>query len=367
MHDARERTGVPGVAAGFSHDGESAVRGRRRARARRAGAGAAGDAVPDRVDLEAVHGDARCARAGRARRRSSARCSATPPGFAASRRSRCRRRRTGSGRTRTPATGRPATRAAAACGSPFDGRDARRRSSSRSGSRATGYDEPAAPRARPRAGGRDRTARRARRRVPGRAPAVGRPLVDRRAISCASARTTSTRSRAARAACASALGAALRARLVGARASADAPRSTTRGRSAATSRCSCSCRRSGSCSRCSRTAGAAAALDPPHRRGARSRCPRPPRRSRSPDRVAGVYALDGVEATIAVDERRAARDRGGDGSGHRRADRTALSGARRSAAASTASRTACCRATGSTFRAPDVARVGWLALPRVSP
>ena len=67
-------TGVPGVAAGFSHGGETvfAADGVLELGARRAGAGR--HAVPDRVDLEAVHGDARCARCRRARRASCARC-----------------------------------------------------------------------------------------------------------------------------------------------------------------------------------------------------------------------------------------------------------------------------------------------------
>ena len=50
---------MPGVVAGLWRDGATVARGRRRARARVPRAGAREHAVPDRLDHEAVHGDAR--------------------------------------------------------------------------------------------------------------------------------------------------------------------------------------------------------------------------------------------------------------------------------------------------------------------
>ena len=347
MHGARERTGVPGVAAGLSRRRRDRVRRGRRARARRGGARARRDAVSDRVDLEAVHRDARRALP-RARRRRCGRCSATPPAFAASRPSRCRQAAGGCGRTRTPATGRPARgrrrgRLVVRRG------DARRTCSSRSGSRRPATtSRPACAagtcrRARPGSARRSRTRTRSR---GGRRAGSGRPS----ATCCASAGTTSTRTR---------------------RCTSRRPRRSVRGtRSAggcATSSGRVALDHEGSVAgyqsllllvpeERARPRGAHEQLarqrrDPAHRR-ARSTSRRGAATRRPiPADVAGVYALDGVEATVALDGDVAARHGGRDGSGDGFPHRAPVSGARARRRCLRLREAARCRATGSTFRA----------------
>ena len=310
MRDARARTGVPGVAAGARGRRAAVVRGRRRARARRdepvrrdTPFRIASISKPFTATLALA-----CLPSSTTRLRALAQPHRRPA--AASRRSRCPRRRRGCCRTRTPATGRPATRAAAACGR-------RSRTAMRArvleplGLDATGYDEPDGAGTRARAGRRDRAARRARRRVPvARRPSGGlwstvadlaalrRSITSTRSAALHErARAQAARRRATRSAggCAT-LGGGDRARPrgVGRRLPVAPP-----ARAGA----------SGSCSRCSRTAGAAAARSAASSRRSTSRRPRRRPRAAPDSDVAGVYALDGVEATIDVDERRPARDR----------------------------------------------------------
>ena len=205
----------------------------------------------------------------------------------------CRRR---SGRTRTPATGRRARRAAEACGSSVRGCDARARARA---ARARGDRLRRA--CRRRRAGTCRTAR------PGSAPCsvdaypvARRPsgglwstVADLAALRRAPARRARTRRCTSRARPRSARSYALGwwVRDLGGRIALDHEGSVGGLPVAPPARAGGEAR-----ARRAHEQLARQRRDPPHRRRARSRAASPPRRSRAPEAVAGVYALDGVEA-----------------------------------------------------------------------
>ena len=290
MREARARTGVPGVAAGFSQTARPCSRP-----TACSSSDAASRCAPDTPFRIAsiskpFTATLALARLPGARRASSARCSATPPGCAPSRPSRCREAAQGLWSYSNAGYWAAGERVADACELPFDEamRDARPRAARprrdrlrRAGGAGT----------RARAGGRDRAPRSARRRVSRGAAAVGRALVDGRRPLALRPRTTST---ALRRSCTSRGASALGARYAlgwWVRDARTAGRARPRGIGRpATSRCCCSCRSAQLALAVLTNSWRGSGLDPPRRRDARARCRRAAshRQPTTGESVAGV-------------------------------------------------------------------------------